>query len=398
MLSMQRYLIASLSGLMLSASLYLPQPVRAAPLPSTDYGGAKIPDFNRITLNDLTLGNGGSIKLPGTVRRWQSGSPLSQVLRLGDYGGRFSASLKTLGVRGEQSRLSQIAVLDRLTLAELLQAIPALDRYGVSQIKPLVDLLGSRQISVLPRTTLSQVLQQYPALGQLPLRSINLSRYRADSIPGVLDVPLERFPGWQDIPLTQTPLGRIPLTRLHQLLQRYTSAPGRAPSYGTEPDIDSPLISMVDIVYGPAEQEAYRTATGSDQAGFQAACYGQSCPHFEVAHCFAGNCIQLQDPRLEGGIEGRQFINGRYHRVRGGLGPLGVVCGYQEPTGRFSYEMLIGREFKVVLIDQDEALGTVQFGLYTQICDALLGCTGYCLGPIPLGPAGRYQEGEKFLM
>lgn len=391
-----------LCGLLCLLSLHLIwTPPAVASLPVKYHsGGFKTPDFSRITLEDLRFADAGGFQLDGLSRQWRAGDSFASVMHLGDYGGRFTASLQQLGIGGRNTRLSHVGIVQRLTLSSLVTAIPSLERYRVQQVPPISELLRRYGYTWHPEATISQVLQT-DSVKRLPLSALNLSRYSVSSIPGLAQTSLERFQGWQQVSINQVGgLARVPVSTFGQVISRYTAAPGpgQRTSYG-EPDLKSPMISSVDIVYGPAEREALRTATGSDQSSFQAQCVGRSCPHFEVAHCWGGNCLQLNDPRLVGGIEGRQIVNGRYHKVRGGHLALGAVCGYQEPAGRFSYEILLGsREFKTVLVDQNEASGRVQFALYTRICDAILGCTAYCLGPIPLGPAGSYREGDRFLM
>ena len=127
------------------------------------------------------------------------------------------------------------------------------------------------------------------------------------------------------------------------------------------------MIGTVDVVYGTAERDRRNTISGSDREGFQVPCK-ENCAYVELAGA----------PSLYG----KQWISGKYQRVKGGSGVLGAVNGGKEPTGRHPF----GDVFKVSIWDVDESTGTVSTALHFRICKRGLpdlGCTPYFLGPVP---------------
>ena len=292
-------------------------------------------------------------------RRWQRGQRLDQVLQVGDFP-HLNLGQRTLrdfqaasGNSASPLRLSQLGLLRWQTLGDLVRALPHLRDYPIAAVPPVAAVLRAYGISVAPSQSIAEVVQN-PTLAALPLAAVDLQRYSLQSLPGLETVPLNQFRRWQQSPVAQVP----GLSQALPLAQR------------------NPTIARVDIAFGPAEHDRWRTVSGSHQEGFQVPCPWR-CPHVELGNCL-WNCLPFQNNPLAG----QQWISGKYQQVRGGIGPLAVVNGGKEPTGRHPF----GSEFKVVIWETDEASGTAERALFFRICLDGLGCTPYFIGPVPWFP------------
>lgn len=173
-------------------------------------------------------------------------------------------------------------------------------------------------------------------------------------MPGLVDTPLAAVEGWPPLRLSQVPsLTTLPLSTFIQPQEFRRSAA-----------VQSPLPALVDIVFGPAENDRSWTVSGSYQEGFQVPCE-RECAH-----------IELGQPLL-----GMQWISGKYQEVRGGFGLLAAINDGMEPTGRHPY----GDSFKVVVWETDEASGTAKQALFFRVCSDV-GCSPYVIGPVPWFP------------
>ena len=184
-------------------------------------------------------------------------------------------------------------------------------------------------------------------------------------IPTLAETPLKEFAGWQEIRLKDIPgLDQIPLADLGML----------SPS----------AIATLDVVWGAAESQAtFQPISGSTTVGFQYPCQQERCAYIELSgQGHKGDrWIKGGDPEAGGQM------------IPGGSGLLGKAFGGMEPTGR-----MLGSEFKLILMDTDEATGTAEFGLSTRFCKrglVDLGCTPFVFGTWSLFHA---KEGDGIFL
>jgi hypothetical protein len=388
-----------LTGILLFA-LLLPQAAIAegwdTQIPSTIYQGAPVPDWGRISLSNLpVLQDGGTLQIPESLadqlgynpsRIWQAGATIGDVLMLGDVQDAFQLQAFTLNhiaqiaeLNLDRISLSNFPLIQRQTIAALVNAIPDLGRFTLNQVRPLEDLVtlnlrnlaldhfnrndwGNQPLSTIAADT---VLGQF-SLGDL---SQHLDQYSFTQIPGLDQIPIDRLQDWQSAFISEIPgLVEVPMAN-------YPNAPFSR-YYG--------FVAVADVAYGPMEHRQTPTRhsiTGSDRVGF----------HYQCAQARGCSNLELNSPADLGmagdpGLHGAQWIKGGTssggQMVSGGEGVLGAINNGVEPTGRLPF----GSAFKVVLIDTDESEGTGKFGLYFRVCHRGvpdLGCTPYFIGPVP---------------
>lgn len=350
-------------------------------IPTQNWQGAPLPDWNRITFNSLpSMGEGGAFDALGELqqqlgydssRTWQPGDIPSQYLKLGDFEESFALQERSVieiasavGLDLNTVSLDQFEAIAQATLGSLIEAIPDLAAFPLQQIPPVFDLLSEQvQDWFEPEQTLGEFLTESPHLADLGLNSLDLSQYGFADIPGSEQVPLGAFRNWRNSAIAQVPgLGDLPWSQFPNPPQPVGSA-----------------IGTVDVVFGPAEQNRDRTITGSDQVGFRVPCQ-TDCAHVELSG--------------DGGVLGRQWISGKFQEVNGGFGVLGSVNGGVEPVGRHPF----GDAFKVVVWDVSETEGRADTALFFRICQRGipdLGCTPYFIGPMPWI---QYREGGNDVM
>ncbi len=194
----------------------------------------------------------------------------------------------------------------------------------------------------------------------MPLDALNLAEYGLNSIPGLLDAPLDQFARWGE-----TLIGEIPGLADLPFADFFT-------------DLGTPgPFALVDIVFGDKEARRLNTVTGSNVVGFDYPCDQDNCAHIELA-----------GPDWLGAtfLHGKQWISGNSQWVPGGSGCLAG----EEPTGRHPY----GEGFKVVLLGTDEASGLAEFGIYFRF-SIFCGKTPYIIGPFPW--MSQYEKDIIFL-
>ena len=350
------------------------------PITSVESQGqyARIPDWSQITLHTLPpIQNAGSIAIPADIsrtvgydlsRQWQAGQSADSYLKLGDvqtslYPQVFNlytiAQLTDLDLK--KVALSAVEMTTWQTIHDLVSAMPELGQYQVSAIKPIWALLNSKIAGTPgfnPNASLNDILQANPALENLSLGQLGkqLDHFTITDIPGLENAALQSFANWENSTIAGVPgLANVPLSQM------------------PNPINTTGVVGSVDVVYGAAERNRTNTISGSYQEGFAVACE-QNCAHIEM-----NGATELN---------GKQWISGKYQKVRGGFGVLGAINGGLEPTGRHPF----GDVFKVAVWDVDESTGTVSTALFFRICKRKmidLGCTPYFIGPIPFL---NYQE------
>lgn len=354
------------------------------PMTSVEWAGhyARIPDWSNITLQTLPpILEDGEFTAPPELRqvlgydlsrRWKAGQTADAYLKLGDlqtslYPQVFNlytiAQLTQLDLK--QVALSNFKTATLQTLDQLVNELPGLGSYHPDQVPAIAALLnqkfpGTPGFNPNSDITIAAILNANPQLGQLSLGQLGekLNQFSITDIPNLHNVPLQNLANWENSLISEVPgLGNVPLAQMPNPVQ----ATG--------------MIGIVDVVYGTAERDRRNTISGSDREGFQVACK-ENCGYIELAGA----------PPLYG----KQWISGKYQKVKGGSGVLGAINGGKEPTGRHPF----GNAFKVSVWDVDESTGTISTVLHFRICKRGLpdlGCTPYFLGPVPFL---KYHEKE----
>ena len=339
--------------LVLLSSFGFAQPAWAAEayLPTTALSGAPVPDFSQVTFAQLpALQEAGTIALPAEIapnlgwnptRSWSVGTPLSNVLQLGDLEQTFALqtfNLDTIaplaGLDLNQVSLSNLKLLQNQTIATLVNTIPGLGNLPLNQVAPLFELVNGKlptlglgwKLDTLARQPLSAIANN-DLLGGLSLNNLDLNQFSFTSIPSLNQVAIASFKGWEGTPISgipgldKVPFGSFPLNPF-QLL-------------GT--------IARHDMTYGGdrAHKESRQTPTkfsitGSDKVGFHYNCVqAKGCDYIELNAPGYSGLGALSDP---GQLHGARWIRGGKgdgaQMVPGGRGILGKLNGGMEPTGQ----------------------------------------------------------------
>jgi predicted chitinase len=376
----------------------------SSPIPLTTYNSAPVPAWDKISFAALpAINESGQIQVPPAVANqlgynpshsWPPGAALGDVLQLGDVQAAFGLEQLSLGAIAQHSgltleSLSQFPLIQQQTLASLVNALPDLGNIPLNQVKPLADLVqGNLAELALKSINFNDfgnqplaAIAHTPALSNLSLDQLNLSQYSFTQIPGLEQVPLSRFQGWQTAAIADIPG-----------LSQVAFADFPRPPAGF-----LGLVALHDVTYGAKEHRqtpTQRSITGSDQVGFHYPCaQAHGCAHLEL-----NSPLDLGVAGDPTGLHGAQWIKGGTtaggQMVSGGHGILGQINGGKEPTGRLPF----GPAFKVVLTATDESQGTGTFGLFFRVCHhgiIDLGCTPYFIGPVPWLPS--HEKGLIFI-
>ncbi|MCU0548446.1 MAG: M23 family metallopeptidase [Leptolyngbya sp. Prado105] len=346
------------------------------PIASVEWDGqyARIPNWSEISFHTLPpILEDGEFVAPSDLnqalgydlsRQWKAGQTADSYLKLGDFQTSLYPQFFNLYTIAQLTRLDlkQVALSNfkaatQQTLDQLVTALPGLDSYRLNQV-PAIAALFNQQFPGTPGfnpssdSTITEILSANPQFGQLSLGQLGqkLDQFSISDIPNLQNVPLQNLANWENSLISEVPgLGSVPLAQMPNPIQ----ATG--------------MIGIVDVVYGTAESDRRNTISGSDREGFQVPCK-ENCAYIELAGA----------PPLYG----KQWISGKYQKVKGGSGILGAVNNGKEPTGRHPF----GDVFKVSVWDVDEGTGTISTALHFRICKRGLpdlGCTPYFLGPVP---------------
>ncbi|KAM3099289.1 M23 family metallopeptidase [Phormidesmis sp. 146-12] len=351
-------------------------PEYSFPITPIDSNGqhARVPDWSNITFRTLPpILEDGEFVAPSDLnqaigydlsRSWKAGRTADAYLKLGDFQTTLYPQIFNLytiaqltNLNLDQVPLSALEMANWQTLDNLLTAIPELGNRRVSEVSPIAALLnqkfpGTPEFNPDTHQTIADLVTTNPELGQLKLGQLGkqLDQFSITEIPELQNVPLQNLANWDNSLISEVPgLANVSFAQMPNPVQ----ATG--------------MIGTVDVVYGTAERDRRNTISGSDREGFQVPCK-ENCAYVELAGAAP--------------LYGKQWISGKYQKVKGGSGVLGAVNGGKEPTGRHPF----GDAFKVSVWDVDESTGAVSTALHFRICKRGLpdlGCTPYFLGPVP---------------
>jgi hypothetical protein len=372
----------------LTASPSMSQSLGYNSVPITQYRGAAVPDFQRITLGGMpSLTDSGSFTIPGSgTVSFRPGDRPVNVLTLGsikDLGAQnlnLSKVSQLTGIQLGNQSLASFPLLRKQSVGDLVNAIPGLGNLPLREVQPIADLFQQSGLSGLSNSsasglgntggfggvgrlgadmTVSQAAELVPGFKNEVLGKLNLNGYSLLSLDGISNAALGKFGDAfsaqinQFIGLDKIPLSKFPI-----------------------PLTFSGVIGTVDVVYGEKEAKRMNTVSGSEQEGFNVACKQSSCSYIE----------------LSGIPYGKQWISGKSQQVSGGFGTLKTLNGGKEPTGRLPF----GPAFKVALTKVTESQGTADFGAYFRICSTMpwgeYTCSPYFIGPIPFIPSFREKD------
>lgn len=365
------------AGLM-NQTLGLLMPPAVASIPTINTTEGFTPNWSRVKFEDMIFSEGGNVSYPGRkggteTRTWEAGEGLAQIMEFGDFAdaglGIEEISLEymtdKLGLDLNRFSLADFELMKWQTLPDLVDAIPQLERLKVNKVPPIQDFFSKMGISV-GNNTIGNILDRNPRLDDIPLGSkIDLEDYSITEIPGLEKTQVQDFNNWDDTLIGGVPgLNELPWSEFPRIL---------TPTLGFVGQVDLPLMEV--------EANRTRTISGSYQEGFNVPCLQDDCAHMEVA-----------GPGKTTGVE---WISGKFQKVKGGFGPLGMVFNGKEPTGRHPF----GKAFKQVVWNINEAEGSVETTMFFRICKriAFIGktCTPYGIGPVPFI---TYQEKDPIIL
>ncbi|KAI9130158.1 M23 family metallopeptidase (plasmid) [Acaryochloris sp. CCMEE 5410] len=370
-------------------------PLTPPELPQKD--GA--PDLDQISFNDLKFENTKSIpitpELEQALKRegpitWNTGDAASDVLTLEDAK-EFKVADLTLAEAHDRSKgkegidfktvgINTARIVSAQSIDGIVDTVPGLGDLPLGKVSPIFKVVDNAAKSYakgvlipLVDKKIKDILGANPAIGELRLDSI-LNPGNIADIPGLQDVPLNQFPGYQRFTIAEAGLGNVPLNKLPVPLGNLSLAP----------------IGIVDVVWGPQEsQSTHKPITGSNVVGFKVPCKQRNCAYLE-----------LRDPAgKKGPLHGARWIKGGKpekggQMVPGGSGAVGKALGGKEPTGRMPFG---GQsKIKLVISDTDEATGTSELSIYLGgYCYGAAGCAPYIFGPIKFA---TIHEGDPLLV
>lgn len=327
---------------------------------------AVIPDWTKLSFANLpALAQSGSL---GDIS-WRAGDPVDRILSLSDFQDSFqlqNLNLYAIALATQREPktvpLSQFKLLQRQTLAVLVNAVPDLGRFPISSVKPIADLLKNAKPDYqFDELTPLSVVAQDPMLGTLDFSHFDLAAYRLTDIPGLIQTPFTAFEDWQQAGINDIPgLRAVPWRHF----------------IGT-PDNDA----LIGIVQLSMPGDSMTPISGSQADDYQADCPGvKVCPSIS----FSQNSL----------LNGKVWISGSVQMVKGGRGELAAFNSGLEPTGRNLY----GDGFKVVVGNISES--EIKTDLYFHRCQRQstltpTSCSPYAIGPVPFQ---KFKQGDPMLV
>lgn len=342
MVRLKKYLRAVILAVLACTLVALTGSVAMSNLPtiSTTISGeiVELPDWSKITLDSLgTIENAGIIdtSFDGLMgyefsRSWSDGAKVSEVLKFGDLAESWDLgdlSLKSIGnftgADINQLPLNQIGFLEGLNKQDLFGQISQSELSSIS-FNNFEDLWNG--------VTVSDV----PAIGELKLKKFpDINDRSISSIPFIDEVPLDKL----DKDIGNTPAA----------------------------------IVRLDQLYGSPEGHTFDTISGAGDCpgvgSIPEDCSGGNCPHTETF--------------LPGNILPGRWVSGKAQEVEGGCGPLKVVGGGKEPTGRVPFSDKI----KLVFWDIKDPEDRVETRIFFRVCKTIP-FSGRTCTPFNIPPGG----------
>lgn len=310
----------------------------------------------------------GSVSAPGWGRvTWTKGTPPEELFTVGMFQNSFrfqNLSLNQIrAITGEpvtDAPLSSFPLVQNMTVAQLVTAVPELGQLPVSSSPPIQALAQQQGINgnAISIQQVAPLIQG--RLGQLGSESSN---YAIAQIPGLSNVSISRLPGWAQAQIAEIPgLSKTPL--INPLSFKDYFVPFDIP-FGM-----SPCLGLQDC----REFDIDNTASGNWE--------NRSIP------CIGGPCSHIEVKRWGNNTQNIRWVS-REQKVPGGNG---FLCG-KEPTGRFPF----GKNPKVVVEKVREATGEVEFALYFSVNGPFGAESAHCFGPFPMPFWGVRNEGQLIL-
>ena len=318
--------------------------------------------LNQLTFADLIIGGEGSSigfesDVDNTSPILQPGTPLSEIIQLGDLEATLSPQNLTVGeilarqsLRSKDITLERFPLLGRQTLSELVDAVPGLGERSVNSVAFISQLLRENNISADNGSSIDNLVEE-PGIGELEVNSLDLSSFNLDEIPRLEESFLGDFADFESSLISEVPgLSELP--------------------FGFFPNPLNPIgqmLARIDLIWSEAESERVRTISGSYLEGFKVPCETE-CAHLEL------DDLENMGIAAQASFEGSQWISGLFQKVGGGTGCL---TGLTEPTGIHPF----GPVFKVVLWSTDETTDLAEIVLFFRF-GTFCGFSPYVLGPI----------------
>lgn len=323
------------------------------------------------TVLEKSISDLGSIDSSGEIvqlgRSWSAGQTPDRFLTLEDTSRSLAAEKFSLAQISEvvgndltQTPLSEFPLATTASIQQLADSVPQLSNFPVSDIEPIAELAVREGIDLAQDKSLGNAIAPYPQLATAQLSELGqaLESFSIQSIPNLDQAQLDELPGWEKTRLSEVPgLKDVPLNSFPNPLEALGNA-----------------ILRIDMIYSTAETTRHNPISGSYQQGFNVKCAqpNKKCAYIEL------DDLENEGRSARGGLEGKQWISGKYQSVEGGEGCLKIVSGGKEPTGRHPF----GELFKVVVMEPDETSDEVNTALFFQF-STFCGKTPYFLGPVP---------------
>ncbi|NEQ48214.1 MAG: hypothetical protein F6K00_33650 [Leptolyngbya sp. SIOISBB] len=180
---------------------------------------APIPDWKIVTFDALPAfaeaGQWGEIE-------WSRGDQIADVLTLGDFQDSFDLHLLTIASIGDslglssesgrksplyQIKLSEFRLLERQSISTLVAALPSLLDVPIDKLPLIQDVFKSvAPTYVWQNETLSEFLASNQEFGEIKLSRQILEDYTLADLPGIDRVPLQAFSQWEDAVINEVPM------------------------------------------------------------------------------------------------------------------------------------------------------------------------------------------------
>lgn len=326
---------------------------------------------NTFSFSDITpIQTSDSLYAPGwgTIA-WNPGTPPDQLFTVGMFQDSFgfqNLSLNQISdITGQSvtdAPLSSFALVQNLTVSQLILVIPELGQLPVSMSPPILALAQQQGIDTAGGSALLEVIA--PLIqGAIKQLGSDLAKYAIAQIPGLGDVALQQIPGWANAQIAEIPgLSNAPLINPFSLKDYFVP-------------FDIPFgMSPCDVSKECREFDINNTASGNFE-NLSIPCVGGPCSHIEVTR-WGNDTNKIRWVSKE-------------QKVPGGNG---FLCT-EEPTGRFPF----GKNPKVVIEELREDPGEVRFALYFSVSGPFGVESAHCFGPFPMPFWGERKEGQLIL-